>query len=81
MVAIRLPEEGEVTVSGRGSTASAKQFVLELLETLPDDCSLRDIARRLYARDGVEEGVRDGEERRLDDLDEVMRQARMYQGG
>jgi hypothetical protein len=50
--------------------------VRELLETLPDDCSLREITRKLNARDEGES--RDAEERRLDDLEEVLRQARMY---
>lgn len=61
--------------------ASVKQIVLEVLDTLPDDCSLQDVADRLHARHGAEDAERDAEDGRLDDLDEVMRQARMYLEG
>ena len=60
---------------------STKRIVLEVLASLPDDCSLQDVADRLRSRQGVEAFARDAEERRLDHLDEVMRQARMYLEG
>jgi hypothetical protein len=60
---------------------SAKEVVRQVLESLPDDCSLLDIAQRLYAREGVAAPERDPEARRLDDLREVLRQARMYLEG
>ncbi|MBC7852589.1 MAG: hypothetical protein IAF94_04050 [Pirellulaceae bacterium] len=38
---------------------TAKQQVIELLSSLPDDCSLDEIRYRLYLRRKVEEGIRD----------------------
>ncbi len=43
--------------------ASPKQVAREILESLPDDCSLEEIQYRLHVRQMVEEGrqdVRDG---------------------
>ena len=56
--------------------ATAKQIVLEVLESLPDDCSLEDVAYQLYVRQSVEEGERDADAGRLVPHDEVMREAR-----
>ena len=56
--------------------ATAKQIVLEVLESLPDDCSLEDVAYQLYVRQSVEEGERDADAGRLAPHDEVMREAR-----
>ena len=36
--------------------ASPKQVVRQVLESLPDDCSLEEIQYRLYVRQMVEEG-------------------------
>jgi predicted transcriptional regulator len=36
--------------------ASPKQVAQQLLESLPDDCSLEEIQYRLYVRQMVEEG-------------------------
>ena len=44
--------------------ASAKQVARELLDRLPEDCSLEDIQYHLYVRQMVEEGrreIRDGQ--------------------
>jgi predicted transcriptional regulator len=38
---------------------TAKQQVLELLSSLPDDCSLDEIHYRLYLQRKVEAGIRD----------------------
>jgi hypothetical protein len=43
--------------------ASPKQVAREILDSLPDDCSLEEIQYRLYVRQMVEQGrqdVRDG---------------------
>lgn len=77
---MRVPEGEGVKGAGRNSM-SAKEVVRQVLESLPDDCSLLDIAQRLYAREGIAAQERDAEARRLDDLREVMRQARMYLEG
>jgi predicted transcriptional regulator len=57
---------------------SAKQVVLEILESLPDDCSLEDVAAALDLRHGAAQGARDADRGRLEEHHEVMRQARMY---
>lgn len=56
--------------------ATAKQIVLEVLESLPDDCSLEDVVYQLYVRQSVEVGERDADAGRLVPHDEVMREAR-----
>lgn len=38
---------------------TAKQQVMELLSSLPDDCSLDEIRYRLYLQRKVEAGIRD----------------------
>jgi predicted transcriptional regulator len=39
--------------------ASAKQVARELLDRLPEDCSLEDIQYHLYVRQMIEEGRRE----------------------
>jgi len=39
--------------------ASAKQVALDILDRLPDDCSLEDIQYHLYVRQMIEEGRSD----------------------
>jgi hypothetical protein len=39
--------------------ASPKQVAREILDSLPDDCSLEEIQYRLYVRQMVEEGRED----------------------
>ncbi len=60
--------------------ATAKQLVLDLLESLPDDCSLEDITYELYVRQSIAQGDQDAEAGRLVSHDEVMRQARKCLG-
>jgi predicted transcriptional regulator len=60
--------------------ATAKQVVLEVLESLPDDCSLEDVAYQLYVRQSVEEGERDAGAGRLVPHEQVMREARKCLG-
>jgi predicted transcriptional regulator len=56
--------------------ATAKQLVLDLLESLPDDCSLEDITYELYVRQAIAQGEQEADTGRLVPHDEVMRQAR-----
>ena len=44
--------------------ASAKQMAREMLDRLPDDCSLEEIQYHLYVRQMIEEGRRDIKEGR-----------------
>jgi len=60
--------------------ASAKEIVREILESLPDDCSVEDVVQELYAGQRAGEGDRDIDDRRLAVHGEVMRQARRYLG-
>ena len=53
--------------------ATPKQVALELLERLPDDCSLQDIQYHLYVRQMIEEGRRDVREGRVFSQEEVER--------
>jgi predicted transcriptional regulator len=39
--------------------ASAKQIAREILDGLPDDCSLEDIQYHLYVRQMIEQGRKD----------------------
>ena len=55
--------------------ATAKQVAQEVLESLPDDCSLEDISYHLYVRARVEEGLHDLDEGRVVPHEQVMREA------
>ena len=55
--------------------ATAKQVARDLLDSLPDDCSLEDISYHLYVRAKVEEGLRDLDEGRVVPHEQVMREA------
>jgi hypothetical protein len=59
------------------SSSAAKRVVLEVLASLPDDCSLQDVADALQERLD-RRGGRDRDLARLEEHDEVMRQARKY---
>jgi len=56
--------------------ASAKDIVREILEGLPDDCSLQDVVHQLYRQSAGEVPVDD--DRRLVVHGEILRQARRY---
>ena len=58
--------------------ASAKEFVLEVLKSLPEDCSLEDIQYELYVRQKVTEGEQAADEGKLVPHDQVMREAREW---
>ncbi len=50
---------------------TAKQEVSELLDRLPDDCSLEDIQYHLYVLQKIERGLKDTEEGRVYTQEEV----------
>jgi hypothetical protein len=55
--------------------ASAKQVARDLLEALPEDCTLEDISYHLYVRAKVEEGLLDLDADRATPHEQVMREA------
>lgn len=54
---------------------SAKQRVLEVLTSLPDDCSVEDIQYEIYVREAVAEGERAADEGPVLPHEQVMREA------
>ena len=50
---------------------NVKQEVKELLERMPDDCSLEDIQYHLYVLQKIERGLKDAEEGRTYTHEEV----------
>jgi hypothetical protein len=57
---------------------TAKQVALETVGSLPDDCTLKDAAYRLYLRQLVEEAREDFREGRTFTQDEVEREAAQW---
>jgi hypothetical protein len=55
--------------------ATAKQAALEIVGSLPDDCTLKDAAYRLYLRQLVDEAGEDFREGRTFTQEEVEREA------
>ena len=60
--------------------ATAKQVALEIVGLLPDDCTLKDAAYRLYLRQLVEEAREDFREGRTFTQEEVEREAAQWLG-
>jgi hypothetical protein len=58
--------------------ATAKQVALEIVGSLPDDCTLEDAAYRLYLRHLVEEAREDFREGRTFTQEEVEREAAQW---
>jgi len=58
--------------------ASVKELVIELLQSLPDDCSIEDVQYELYVRQKIAEGGKAAEEGKLVRHEEVMREAREW---
>jgi len=54
----------------------AKQTVREVLDRLPDDCSLEDVLYHLYVAQAVDRGRADGAAGRTVSQDEVARELR-----
>jgi len=60
---------------------TAKQVAKEVLDSLPDDCSLEEISYRLYVRAMVEQGLRDLDEGRSVPHEQVMREMAEWLSG
>jgi predicted transcriptional regulator len=58
--------------------ASVKDLVLEVLQSLPDDCSLEDVQYELYVRQKIAEGEIAANEDKLVPHEEVIREAREW---
>jgi hypothetical protein len=58
--------------------ATAKQMALEIVGSLPDDCTLKDAAYRLYVRQLVEEAREDFREGRTFTQEEIEREAAQW---
>lgn len=58
--------------------AGTKQVVREVLEFLPEDCSLEDVQYELYVRQRVLEGERAATAGELVPHEQVMREAREW---
>ena len=58
--------------------ASAKQLVLEVLNTLPDDCSVEDVQYELYLRQKVAQAEQAAEAGETVPHDDVVREAREW---
>jgi len=56
----------------------AKQVVRDVLDSLPDDCSLEDVQYALYVRHRILEGERSANAGELVAHDQVMREAREW---
>jgi len=58
--------------------ATAKQVALEIVGSLPDDCTLKDVAYRLYLRQLADEAREDFREGRTFSQEEVEREAAQW---
>ena len=58
--------------------SSAKEFVLDVLQSLPDDCTVEDIQYQLYVRQKIAEGEQAAREGRIVPHEQVMREAREW---
>ncbi|HHT9124421.1 MAG TPA: hypothetical protein ACFYD6_01230 [Candidatus Brocadiia bacterium] len=55
-----------------------KEQVIELIKSLPDDCTLEDIQYHLYVREKVERGIRAIDEGRLVSQEEVEKKVKEW---
>lgn len=55
--------------------ASSKQVAQQILDSLPEDCSLEDISYRIYVRARLEEGLNDLASGRVEPHEQVVREA------
>jgi hypothetical protein len=84
-LAVHLPASRQATSPNPGwgcriddeerAMATAKQVALEIVGSLPDDCTLKDAAYRLYLRQLVDEARGDFREGRTFTQEEVEREA------
>jgi predicted transcriptional regulator len=58
--------------------AKTKQFVLEVLASLSDDCSLEDVQYELYVRQRIAEGEQYADQGKTMPHEQVMREAREW---
>ena len=54
--------------------ASAKEFVIQILDSLPDDCSVEDIQYELYVRQAIQKGEDAAEKNQALGHEEVIRE-------
>ena len=54
--------------------AQVKEEVIQLIENLPDECSISDIMAELYFKQKVEEGLYDIEQGRILSHEEIRKQ-------
>jgi hypothetical protein len=64
-----------VSLPRRSAVASAKEIALEIIQSLPDDCTLEEAAYRLYLRQLVEEAREDFREGRVFTQEEMEAEA------
>lgn len=58
-----------------GRVATAKEIAMEIVQSLPDDCTLEEAAYRIYLRQLVEEAREDFRRGRVFTQEEVEREA------
>jgi predicted transcriptional regulator len=63
---------------GASPMAKTKQLVLEVLESLPDDCSLEDVQYELCVRQRIAQGERDADHGKTVPHEQVMGEAREW---
>lgn len=56
------------------NSGTVKQSLLELAQSLPDNCTWDDVMYQVYVRQKIEAGLRDVEERRLISHEEVFKE-------
>jgi predicted transcriptional regulator len=60
--------------------STAKEEVQKMLEQIPDDSSFEDIQYQIYAREKIEHGLKDIEEGRILDQEEIERRMSKWLG-
>ncbi|MEA2032498.1 MAG: hypothetical protein U9N41_02815 [Euryarchaeota archaeon] len=60
--------------------STAKEEVQKMLEQIPDDSSFEDIQYQIYVREKIERGLKDIEEGRILDQEEIERRMSKWLG-
>jgi len=60
--------------------STAKEEVRKMLEQIPDDSSFEDIQYHIYVREKIERGLKDIEEGRIPDQEEIERRMSKWLG-
>jgi predicted transcriptional regulator len=55
--------------------SSVKEQVIELVNTLPDECTWDDVMYQIYVRQKIEAGLKDADEGRLVPHEEVFKES------